>query len=228
MRPEQLKSPFRWDARHVLIQDRVWFVPKRCPNPDQFIFPGWDASSLFGNHHPVRVEYCSGNGAWIAAKAMAEPQINWVAVEMQFERVRRIWSKIKNFNLSNLIILCGEGLDATSQFFPSHSIQQAFVNFPDPWPKNKHAKNRIIEPKFIAELDRILLHDGMVTVVTDDFPFSEWTIHKMAKSERFVPRYESPHYTIDLPDYGSSTFKELWLSQGKEIRYHIFDKKKAV
>jgi tRNA (guanine-N7-)-methyltransferase len=65
MRPSDLKVPFPWDERSVMIKDHIFYVPIRCQNLDEFKFPGWNDPELFGNNHPIQIEYCSGNGAWI-------------------------------------------------------------------------------------------------------------------------------------------------------------------
>lgn len=226
MRPDQLKSPFSWKERQVLIKDRVWYVPDYCDRYQEFIFPGWQHADLFGNENPICIEYCSGNGHWIASKAQEFPHYNWVAVEMDFERARKIWSKLKNYNLSNLLIICGEALTATSHYFPPSSISQIFINFPDPWPKNRHAKNRLIQQAFLQELQRVLKKKATVDFVTDDEKYSEWTLRQVAKCGGFDSEY-SNGYITDNPGYGYSSFYEIWLSQGKEIRFHRFIKREV-
>lgn len=222
MKPEDLKSPFTWNERHVVIKDRIWYVPEQCATYADFVFPGWNHPDLFGNTNPVRVEYCSGNGAWIADKAVNNPGINWVAIERKFERVRKIWSKIKNRKLSNLIIICGEGYNITTRYFQPESISEIFINFPDPWPKNRHAKNRIIQMPFVKETWRTLQPNGKLTFVTDDPAYSEWTIKIVLQDPGFVVGYPEPFYMTEHPDYGTSYFEQLWREKGKCIRYHQF------
>lgn len=222
MKPADLKFPFRsWGQGHVCIQDKVWYVPE-CESTIPFTFLGWNQPELFGNDNPIHLEYCSGNGAWIANRAEQNPHINWVALEMKFCRVRKIWSKIKNFNLSNLVVICGEGLHTTKNYFPSHGIDQVFINFPDPWPKRRHAKNRIIQPHFTSELQRILRPGGRVTFVTDDADYSTWTIKTFQNSPGFASVYPEPFYVHESADYGTSYFEDLWRSKGKMIYYHQF------
>jgi tRNA (guanine-N7-)-methyltransferase len=156
MKPSDLKAPFAWNARKVILEDRILYAPTRCETYDDFHMPSWSDPLLFGNAQPVHVEYCSGNGAWITEKAQEFPEINWVAVEKKFMRVRKIWSKIKNLQLPNLIAACGEAYGVTRRYFPAGSVAQAYINFPDPWPKKRHAKNRLIRPVFVAEVARIL------------------------------------------------------------------------
>lgn len=226
MKPEDLPYPFpSWDERHVTIKDRVWFVPKLCANYQDFSFPGWSSPELFNNSHPIHVEYCSGNGSWIAYRAKSAPDLNWVAVERKFDRTRKIWSKLKNHQLNNLIAICGEAHCATSNYLPPGSVHAVYINFPDPWPKKRHAKHRLIQQPFLDELHRILAPGGTVTFVTDDPPYSAWTIEQFSTHRGFTSEYPAPYYITEDPSYGpTSYFESLWRSQGKTIHYHRFVK----
>lgn len=219
-RPKDLHSPTRSVSSPVIIQDRVWYLPARA-DLSYFTFPGWISPSLFESPSPIIVEYCSGNGSWIAEKALKNPQNNYLAVEMRFDRTRKIWSKIKNLNLKNLVVACAEGLSLSKNFFPPSSIHQIFVNFPDPWPKKRHAKHRIICPLFFLEAARTLQDGGLLTFVTDDEPysalFSELVDTLEGPLQQTLP---PPGYTTPPEDYGTSFFDSLFRGQGKEIRYH--------
>lgn len=222
MKPEDLKSPFKWDERRLLYEDRVLYVPDYYEQFDRFEFPGWQP--LFGNEGPIKVEYCSGNGAWVSNRALADPAANWIAIEKKFVRVRKIWSKIKNLNLPNLIAVCGEGRRVTSHFLPHESVDEVYINFPDPWPKKRHFKHRIIQPPFIVELCRILKVGGTVNLVTDDPDYSTWMIAVMNGHTGFKSEYPAPFYITERPDYGTSWFDELWREKGRKIHYHQFRK----
>lgn len=224
MKPADLQSPFTWAKRHIVVHDRIWYIPDRYNDFASFSFPGWNHPLFFEQERPICLEYCSGNGAWIAAKAQAQPEYNWVAVECKFERVRRIWSKVKNFQLSNLLTVCGEGFVTTRQYIPSESIQAVFINFPDPWPKNRHAKHRIVQVPFIEEVHRILRSDGVLTMVTDDADHSQYMIDVMQKIPGFESVFPDPFYVTEYPTYGTSYFEDLWRQKGKTIRYHAFRK----
>lgn len=225
MRPENLKSPFSWENRQIRIQDKVWFIPDYYENYADFQFPGWDHQEIFGNSNPVFIEYCSGNGSWIAAKALQNPQLNWVAVELKFARVRKIWSKIKNLKLNNLFVICGEGLLTTRHYLANESIEGVFVNFPDPWPKKRHAKHRIIKPEFVKEMSRILKKQGNMTLVTDDETYSKEMIEVCLAEANFFSQYPDPYFVHELPGYGTSYFEDLWREKGKNIFYHQFLKR---
>jgi tRNA (guanine-N7-)-methyltransferase len=224
MKPCNLKSPFTWESRQIVIEDRVWYVPPQADNIGQFCFPGWNDTNLFSNEQPISIEFCSGNGLWIAEKAKRHQDQNWVGVERKFERVRKIWSKIKNLELPNLLAICGEGYFITKHFFLSESISNVYINFPDPWPKTRHAKHRIVQTPFLFEILRILKPGGVITLVTDDELYSKQMIDLNLQVTGFKSLYAAPYYTLELPNYGNSYFEDLWREKGKKIFYHQFQK----
>lgn len=224
MKPKDLKNPFPWKERKILLHDRILYVPDYLEDYGSYVFPGFEHPDCFGNQNPVRVEYCSGNGAWIAEKAAQFPDINWIAVELRFDRVRKIWSKLKNRKLNNLLVICGEGHLVTTHYFPSSGIDQAFINFPDPWPKNRHAKHRIIKPDFVGEVLRVLKKDGMLTMVTDDPDYSQLITETLRENKGFSSLHPAPFYATEIGGYGSSYFDQLWRGKGRKIHYHQYIK----
>jgi len=226
MKPADLSPPIPKEEKLIFVHDRVWYIPSRPKNAEEFIFAGWNHQEFFANDLPVVIEYCSGNGAWIAEKALANPHLNWVAVEMKFDRVRKIWSKIKNLGLKNLMVICGEAHMATARYLANESMSDVYINFPDPWPKKRHAKNRLIQPEFANQLCRILKERKSLTFVTDDIPYSEWLIEVMGSHNCFESVYPQPFYLTEEKEYGTSYFDQLWRSKGLAIRYHCFQKRK--
>jgi tRNA (guanine-N7-)-methyltransferase len=218
MKPKDLKFPYRWEERRPELVDKVLFVPDYYDRHREWTFPGW--SAIFGNDRPVVIEFCTGNGTWIAEKAKDSPY-NWVAVEWRFDRVRKIWSKMKNYGLSNLMVVCGEAQTFAREYIPSKSVAQAYINFPDPWPKEKHAKNRLFQAPFVDELARIV--SETVIVATDDPVYADQITHEMLK--QWNSAFPEPYYVNDWPDYGTSFFDALWRGKGKTIRYFQFEAK---
>ncbi len=202
-----------------MICDRILYVPEYYADHRNYSFPGWSSPEVFGRQAPVSVEYCSGNGAWIVEKALSHPEQDWVAVEIQFERVRKIWSKARNLNLQNLFIVCGEGLTFTCDYAPARSFCAVYVNFPDPWPKARHAKNRLLSPSFFAKLSTACLWSAPLTIVTDHLGYTQDITGAMKTDPLWTPVFPSPHYLIGCKNYGTSAFETLFRSQGKPIHY---------
>lgn len=221
MKPKDLKPAYSWDERRPLLDDGVLYVPDYYENYDEFSFPEWEA--IFNRPDPVVcIEYCSGNGAWIAERAKQHPELCWVAVEKRFDRVRKIWSKRKNEELNNLFVVCGEALTSTRHYFPDATVAEVYVNFPDPWPKDRHAKHRLVTPDFIRQLRRVMLPGAELTLVTDDVHTSDRMVDALMCDGVMQSEHPEPHYITHLEGYGSSFFDALWRARGKEIRYHQF------
>ncbi|NGX26907.1 MAG: tRNA (guanine-N(7)-)-methyltransferase [Chlamydiae bacterium] len=218
MRPKNLKFPFTWEEREPLFYKGILIVPQYYDRHEE-----WEApKNLFSSDRPICIEYCSGNGHWVIEKAKKNPLQYWIAVEMQFDRVRKIWSKMHNQAIENLLVVCGEAETFTKYYLSGKSIDEIYVNFPDPWPKDRHAKHRLIQKSFVDELARVIKEEGMVTYVTDDAPYSTQMIEVMLAHPKWKNHFPKPYYVQDWEDYGSSWFKELWHEKGRDFFYIQF------
>lgn len=215
MRPKDLKLPFADRESCPLLAERVFYLPSYYPGYETFPFPSWEG--LFGNDYDVHIEYGSGNGDWIVEKARVHPHANWVAIEFAFDRVRKIFAKRHNLALQNLFIVCGEAWNFTRAFVRESSVAHAYINFPDPWPKRRHTKNRLVSPAFVTELVRILKPGGRVTLATDDAPYRDFALPHLRHA--LQPVDPEPFFRREYPGYGTSYFEEMWRGQGKEIYY---------
>lgn len=211
MKPKDLPYPYKWEKRHPLLKDKIFYVPEYYQEHKKGLFP--DLQEYFGNDYPIHLEYCSGNGEWILDRAKENPQVNWVAVEMWFERVRKIYSKTINYGVENLLIISGEGLTFSREYLPDECLDEVYVNFPDPWPKDRHAKHRIIQRPFVQEMRRTLKKGGKVTLVTDDIPYKKQMEHEMQEWQT-VEAFQG--------NYGSSFFERLWRSHGLTIHHMCY------
>lgn len=217
MRPKDLDFPFSWEQRRPVWYKGVLVVPKYYANHHE-----WTEEELFSSQKPLHIEYCSGNGDWVIEKAKAHPDQQWVAVEKRFDRVRKIWSKRENGKIDNLLIVCGKAEEFTQFYLPPGSAQEVYINFPDPWPKQKHAKHRLIQPQFIEQLARAVRPSGGFTFVTDDATYSHWMIEKMQNQKPHRPwefAFEAPHYLSTWEGYGTSWFENLWREKGRQFYY---------
>lgn len=206
---KDLIIPFDWENRRPICLDRFFYVPSSYEyTPENIPF--------FDNSQEIMLEYCSGNGQWILEKAASFPHLNWIAVEKKFERARKIWRRMKALSLQNLFVVCSEALVFSRFYAPL--IKKAFINFPDPWPKRRHAKHRLVQRPFIEALLRILPEEGEVHTATDDQKYADQMIQEFEKSKSWKLLF----FSKDLDHYGDSFFKHLWESMGREIYYTRF------
>ncbi|NGX56862.1 MAG: tRNA (guanine-N(7)-)-methyltransferase [Candidatus Anoxychlamydiales bacterium] len=218
MKKSDLIIPFKFEDRRPIIINRLLYVPGNYEEHSNF-----KEKIYFKNNNRLHVEYCSGNGEWIVQKAKKNPNINFIAIEMDFQRARKIWVKMHNENVDNLFIVLGEAKTFTKYYLKNNSIFQIYINFPDPWPKTKHEKNRLIKKEFILEMKRVLIDKCNIIIVTDDKNYSNEIIKNILDA-KLKSLYKEPYFLTNLENYGSSYFKSLWVSKGKDIRFHKFEK----
>ena len=165
---------------------------------------------------PLCVEYCSGNGHWVVAAAHQQPTYHWIAVEQQLGRAHKIIAKKNHMHLSNLEVVCAEAKAWTAHALPAQSVTRAYIHFPDPWPKRRHHKHRLMHASFLTELARVLIAHGEVTLVSDDRTYVEAAIALFAQQNTWIADLPAPHLSA-LENYGNSTFAQRWQRLGRAI-----------
>jgi tRNA (guanine-N7-)-methyltransferase len=220
---KDLKIPYAWPDRYPLFLENFFYIPGFYEGHEGHGPVPWEDLRIFGNSRPVAIEYCSGNGQWIGERAKQDPGTNWVAVEKCFERARKIWLKLHREAIPNLFVVCGDANTFTQYYPPSGTVSEIHVNFPDPWPKRRHAQNRLVRLPFLKLVDRILVPGGKATFVTDDPPYASQMLEELSIAG-WRPLLESPFYSSDWNEYGSSFFADLWKEKGRQIYSMPFEK----
>lgn len=215
-----LRIPFTWEERRPVLLDRAFYIPGHYGAHEKWGKLDWSDEKVFGNNLPVVIEFCCGNGQWIGERARAEPHLNWIGVDRLFERARKVWAKIHRENIPNLFAVCSEASLFIRHYVKPKSVDAIYVNFPDPWPKRRHEKNRLMKREFLEKLSSIVKPGATLHFVTDDFGYLEWMLLELSFCANWKPVYPSPHYTTNLADFGRSFFGDLWLDQGRTI-YHV-------
>lgn len=227
---QDLKIPFSWQERRAVFLEKFFYLPPACKISleeqkkwqESIGDFRWSDPRLFGNDLPVILEYCSGNGQWICQKAKENPDYNWVALDIRFDRCKKIWARLIREKIPNLFVFCGEARILTSSYLPKRSLDGFYVNFPDPWPKLRHAKHRLIQSPFIEEAAELLLPQKEAILVTDDFVYLEQMIQELQKSPKWKALLPFPHYELNPKDLGSSFFLELWQQKKRNIHQTRF------
>ena len=181
-----------------------------------------DFAAIFGNDKPVRMEVCSGHGDWIAERAQKRAEANWVAIEMRHERVFQIWNRLVFNRLENLLVIGGMATPVFRASVPSQTIQELFVNFPDP-PGWTNSKQKLIDSAFLKQAHRILSQDGILTIVTDDRGYAMMIVAELQQHQRRFQSLVGPEgWTADVPpEYGSSYFDRFWRNGQKTQRFFM-------
>ena len=153
-------------AREVMIENEFVFT-----EPENMAGT-W--KEVFGNNNPVRIEIGMGNGRFITTLAQMNPDINYIGIEKYSSVLLRAVEKQDELRLSNLRFI---RMDAENigDVFAKGEVDRIYLNFSDPWPKDRHAKRRLTSKQFFERYDGILKKDGIVEFKTDNdllFQFS--------------------------------------------------------
>ena len=155
-----------------------------------------DFSEVFDNNVPVIVEVGFGDGTTLLAMAEKMPQYNFLGIEVYRNGVGSLLAGIHEKGLKNIKILIGDAVAIFQRHIPDLSLMGVQLFFPDPWPKKRHHKRRIVQPNFVDCVAKKLIMNGYFHLATD---WENYALHMMevlsktakfknASSEGFIPR----------------------------------------
>jgi tRNA (guanine-N7-)-methyltransferase len=131
-----------------------------------------EARSLFGRTAPLIVEIGFGNGESLLALAAAKPGIDFLGIEVHRPGVGRLLLGLEERRLTNVRVICRDAVEVFERQIAPESLQEILVLFPDPWPKKRHHKRRLIQGPFVERLARSLAPGGVLRLATDWEPYA--------------------------------------------------------
>ncbi len=132
-----------------------------------------DFAALFPKRAPLIVEIGFGNGEALAAMAAAHPENNYLGIEVHRPGIGGLLLRLESGALTNVRLLEGDAKDVLAQRVPPGSVQAVHVFFPDPWPKKRHHKRRLVQADFVASIQRALMPGGYLHLATDWREYAE-------------------------------------------------------
>lgn len=165
------------DAQKVAI-DQHWddYVIAYEPR----LFP---TEELFGNSNPLTVEIGFGMGDSLLEMAAANPQINFLGIEVHKPGVGKLLHGVVEQNLSNVKVFCHDAKEILAHCLPPASIARLLIFFPDPWHKKRHNKRRLVQTDFITQQLPLLADGSRIHLATDWEPYAEHMVEAMEAVE---------------------------------------------
>lgn len=149
-------------------------------------------SQVFGNDHPIEIEVGMGKGRFIMEMARLHPEVNYIGIERYSSVLLRALQKRAEIELDNVFFMCVDAKDLAEIFLPGE-VDGVYLNFSDPWPKDRHAKRRLTSPEFMKVYDQILTSAGTVEFKTDNAKLFEYSMEAIPEAG-----WELVSYTFDL------------------------------
>lgn len=148
--------------------------------------------SLFSNDHPLHIEIGMGKGQFIMSLAKEHPDINYIGIERYTSVLLRALQKMELEPLDNLKFLC---IDAATlpDIFAAGEVDKIYLNFSDPWPKDRHAKRRLTSRTFLERYNAILAPEGHIEFKTDNRGLFDFSLEEIPQAG-----WKIDAYTFDL------------------------------
>ena len=141
-----------------------------------------DWAELFGNDRPVELEIGTGKGTFLLEQARTRPEVNFFGIEWAAWFWRYASDRLRRHNCTNARTVRAEATYFLREFIPPESLSVLHIYFPDPWPKKRHHKRRLIQESFVPLIKQVLRPGGRLQVVTDHKGYWEENIEPVVKN----------------------------------------------
>jgi tRNA (guanine-N7-)-methyltransferase len=132
-----------------------------------------DLATVFGREAPRTLEIGFGNGESLVSLAAEHPERDFLGIEVHRPGVGHLLLRIEEFGLRNLRVICRDAVEVLERCIVEATLDEVLLYFPDPWPKKRHHKRRIVQPGFVALVSSRLRPGGVFRMATDWQPYAE-------------------------------------------------------
>jgi tRNA (guanine-N7-)-methyltransferase len=162
---------------------------------------------------PLEIDLGCGDGSFLLEMAQAFPERDFLGVERLLGRVRKVCRKLTRKNLKNVRVLRLDSRYVVEWLLPPCSVTRLHLLCPDPWPKLRHHRRRLIQNDFLEAVRIALIPGGEFLFMTDHEEYFQWAASKVAEFGKF----EVLEWQEDTFFYPKTDFQELWESEGKPM-----------
>ncbi len=200
--PKQISHSRRdkWDTTGVLWDDSTAAGPV-------------DLGAVFGNARPVEVEIGVGKGTFLLARAAARPEVNFLGIEYAGAYCRYAADRCRRAALTNVRMLHADAAGFFRACLPDASLQRVHIYFPDPWPKRRHHRRRLIQPAFLNDVRRVLRAGGQLLIVTDHMGYFRQIRAVLERAAGFA-RVAFPKMSSG-GEFVGTNFERKYIAQGR-------------
>ena len=180
---------------------------------------------VFGNKQPIHIEIGMGKGRFICEMAKTHPDINYIGIEKYSSVLLRAIQKMEEEPLPNLLFIRmdAENID---EVFGLDEVDRIYLNFSDPWPKDRHAKRRLPSKEFLARYDRFLKKDGVLEFKTDNRGLFDFAVEELPQAgwKPVKITYDLHHDEEMMQGNVMTEYEEKFSSMGNPICKYIINR----
>ena len=171
---------------------------------------------IFANDHPIHVEVGSGKGAFVSGMAKANPDINYIGIDIQKSVLSYALDKVLATDVPNIKLLWVDGSDLTD-YFEEGEIDRLYLNFSDPWPKKRHEKRRLTYQSFLATYQQILPENGEIHFKTDNRGLFEYSLVSFSQYGMKLKGVWLDLHASDFEDNVLTEYEQKFANKGQVI-----------
>ena len=179
---------------------------------------------VFNNDNPIYIEIGMGKGDFIIENAIKYPNINFIGIEKFDSVIVRAIQKSNELELKNLKLIRMDAIEIDAIF--SNEIDRVYLNFSDPWPKERHTKRRLTSPVFLTKYDTIFRDVPNIIMKTDNNPLFEYSLESLTEYGYEIVSVTRDLYNEDISDNIATEYEKKFVSKGIKINRLIALKKK--
>lgn len=181
--------------------------------------------SFFGNENEIHIEIGMGKGKFLFTLASLHPDINYIGIEKYSTVLLRAIQKMEQEPLPNLLFIRMDA-EVLTEIFAAGEVERIYLNFSDPWPKERHAKRRLPSREFLARYDRILKKDGRLEFKTDSRELFAFALSEVEDSKWHLDActHDLHHDTEMMHDNVMTEYEERFSSKGNKICKYIISR----
>lgn len=191
--------------------------PTFLPWEDNDPAPSW--SGVFGNDNPLALEIGCGVGDFIVQMAALHPDVNFIALDFYNKGCIKTCKRVDRIGLSNVRVLRAEARSFIDACIPVGALRMVVINCPDPWPKLRHRKRRLVNSGFVEYLSRFMGQDADFYFATDFVDYGLDVAEFMAAQPGFANQLAPGTYSHTLDGYPISKYMRRFLDMGQPIYY---------
>ncbi|MDD2715822.1 MAG: tRNA (guanosine(46)-N7)-methyltransferase TrmB [Candidatus Wallbacteria bacterium] len=181
-------------------------------------------SSLFGNQNPFCLEIGCGQDPFLLKMAVRHPEWNFIGIELENWVLGKLLKKARKVALPNLKLLRSDARTAIFEKVAYESVHEFYINHPDPWPKTRHRRRRLVKDEFLEMLISKLVPGGKLFYSSDFEDYALQVAGKLHSTGLTTSLFPGRLYSTDFPDYPRTRFMRRFLNLGQPIYFVAVEK----
>ncbi len=178
-----------------------------------------DYRQVFGRNAPVRLEIGFGDGGALLEMAEKNPDRNFIGAEVHRPGIGRLLLQLEARRITNVKVFCADGIEVLSTAIAENTLEAVYLYFPDPWPKKKHHKRRLVQEPFIKLAAERLAAGGCLHFATDWQPYAEQALERLEQSGHFKNHAAPGHFSPRPDDRPQTKFER----RGRKLGHGVWD-----